>query len=248
MWSPPPPPLRQAPEVYFQSVQEMAGGPTLQNSSSLKTKNPKNPTHVSDFWKLERELQNPKIELPLEFPKFQKSKNSNKNPPPRFGFLETRAGTPKSQNGAPARVSEIPKTKKPTPRFGFLETRGFWIVCLPPPSRTDRLPLEFPNIQTLGWVFWIFGISETRLGPVFFFLTLALAWCPLVPWPSGPLVLWPSGRLVFWSFGLLVPWSYGPLVLWSRGPLVLWSRGFLVPWSDFLVFISVLVFVIMIMV
>ena len=122
------------------------------NSSSFQnSKNPKTPTQVSDFWKLERERQNPKIEqiprvskipnlgvifldfwnfgnsrnlldfwiwrLPLEFPKFQKSKNSN----PSLGFLETRTGASKSKNRA---NSSSFQNSKPWGDFlGFLE---FW--------------------------------------------------------------------------------------------------------------------------
>ena len=58
-----------------------------QNSSSFQnSKNPKIPTPVSDFWKLEEFAQNPKkpkIPRVSKNPKIQKSQ-------PSFGFLETR--------------------------------------------------------------------------------------------------------------------------------------------------------------
>ena len=138
------------PEFGF--LETRAGTPKSKNransSSFQNSKTPKTPTQVLDFWKLEREPQNPKIEqiprvskIPnlgvgfldfwnfgnsrnlldfwilrkfLEFPKFQKSKNSN----PSFGFLETRAGASKSKIRAPARVSKIPNLE-----VGFLD---FW--------------------------------------------------------------------------------------------------------------------------
>ena len=197
-----------------------ANSSTFQNS-----KNPKTPTQVSDFWKLEREPQNPKIEqiprvskipnlgvifldfwnfgnsrnlldfwiwrLPLEFPKFQKSKNSN----PSFGFLETRAGASKSKNRAnsssfqnskpwgdffgflqfwkleefarfldleaPARVSKIPKFQKLQPKFRIFGNSNGSLKI----QKSSKF-LEFPKFQTLGWFFlgfWNFGNSRNLL-------------------------------------------------------------------------------------
>ena len=197
-----------------------ANSSTFQNS-----KNPKIPTQVSDFWKLEREPQNPKIEqiprvskIPkiqkfqpkfrifgnssgslkvqksskfLEFPKFQKSKNSN----PSFGCLETRAGASKSKNRANS--SSFQNSKPWGDVFGFL---GFWkleefarFLDLEAPARVSKIPkiqkfqrkfrifgnsngsvkiqksskfLEFPKFQTLGWFFldfWNFGNSRNLL-------------------------------------------------------------------------------------
>ena len=131
--------------MYFQSVEEGGGRPTLQNSSSFqKSQNPKIPTQGSDFWKLEREPQNPKIKNSSSFQKSkipktptqvsdflklerepQNPKNpkflefskiqNSKNSNPSFGFLETRAGASKSKIRAPARVS-----KNPNLGVGFL--------------------------------------------------------------------------------------------------------------------------------
>ena len=212
-----PPPLRQTLELHFQSVQEGGGRPTLQSSASFqKSKNPKNPTQVSDFWKLEREPQNPKIEqnprvskipkiptqvsgfwklerepqnpkieqiprvskipnlgvvfldfwnfgnsrnlldfwiwrLPLEFPKFQKSKNSN----PSLGFLETRTGASKSKNRANS--SSFQNSKPWGDFFGFLE---FWkleefarFLDFEAPVRVSKNP----NLWGGFLDFWNFG-------------------------------------------------------------------------------------------
>ena len=120
-----------------------------QNLSFQKSKNPKIPTQVSDFWKLEEFAQNPKNPKFLEFPKIQKSKpqfrifgnsrnllkiqknqkflefpkfQKSKNPNPSFGFLETRGICSKSKKTQNS--SRFQKSKNPNPSFGFLETRG----------------------------------------------------------------------------------------------------------------------------
>ena len=115
-----------------------------QNLSFQKSKNPKTPTQVSDFWKLEEFAQNPKKPKFLEFPKFQKSKNPN----PSFGFFgnsrnllkililefpkfqksknpnPTRAGASKSkktQNSSSFQNSKNPKIPTPVSDFWKLE-------------------------------------------------------------------------------------------------------------------------------
>ena len=156
------------------------------NSSTFQiSKNPKIPTQVSDFWKLERERQNPKIEqiprvskipnlgvifldfwnfgnsrnlldfwiwrLPLEFPKFQKPKNSN----PSLGFLETRTGASKSKNRANS--SSFQNSKPWGDFFGFLE---FWkleefarFLDFEAPVRVSKNP----NLWGGFLDFWNFG-------------------------------------------------------------------------------------------
>ena len=150
VWSPPP--IRQTPELYFQSVQEVGGRPTLQTSSSCqKSQNLKNPTQVSDFWKLEREPQNSKNPKLLEFPKIQNSKNSN----PSFGFLETRAAaTSLSWEGRrqSAGLSLAEQAVAATAlgsldrslASGQSEQDDCEIVSMPPlPSRTPLTPSQF---------------------------------------------------------------------------------------------------------
>ena len=174
-----PPPLRQTPELYFQSVQEGGGRPTLQNSSSLqKSENPKTP-QVSEFLETRARASKSKNAKFLEFPKIQNSKNSN----PSFGFLETRAGASKPKYKIPRvqipRVSKNPKIPTQVSVFGnsngslkiqnscsrssfrksktwggfsgFLDFRKLEREL---DSSILRLPLEFPKIQALGWVFW----------------------------------------------------------------------------------------------
>ena len=162
------------------------------NSSSFQnSKNPKIPTQVSDFWKLERERQNPKIEqiprvskipnLGVIFLEFWKLEEFA-----RFLDLE-----------APARVSKILKIQKFQPKFRifgnsngslkiqksckFLEfpkfqTLGWFFLDFWNFGKSRnlldfwilRLPFEFPKIQTFGVDFWIFGILETGVWIRFF--------------------------------------------------------------------------------
>ena len=61
-------PLRQTPEVHFRSV----GGESTTSKIPRISKNPKNPTQGSTFWKLEREPQNPKTEQILRISKIPK--------------------------------------------------------------------------------------------------------------------------------------------------------------------------------
>ena len=159
-----------------------------QNSSSFqKSKNPKIPTPVSDFWKLEEFAQNPKKP---KIPRVSKIKKS-KNPNPSFGFLETRGICSKSK-----KIQKSPSFQKSETGvgvFGFLEfwkLEEFWVFLdfeqIPRVSKNpklglgfldfwnfgnsrnfgvfwiSRLPPEFLKIQTLGWNCWILGILETR--------------------------------------------------------------------------------------
>ena len=132
------------------------------------------------------EPQNPKIELPLEFPKFQKPKK----PTPRFGFLETRAEASKPKNQKLLDFPKIQKSKNPkvpTQVWDFWELGrepqnpktqnsssfqksknpknlpqglGFWKLEREHEFWVLRLPLEFPKIRNLGWSFWILGNSR----------------------------------------------------------------------------------------
>ena len=151
------------------------------------SKNPKNPTQGSAFWKLEREPQNPKTE---QIPRVSKIP---KKPTPRFGFLETRAGASKSKNRANS--SSFQNSKKNHPKvwiFGnssgslkiqksskFLEFPKFqkskkihpkvWIFGNSSGSlkiQKSSKFLEFPKSPTLGWIFldfWNFGNSRNLL-------------------------------------------------------------------------------------
>ena len=152
-----------------------------------KSKNPKIPTPVSDFWKLEEFAQNPtkpKIPRVSKIPKIQK-------PQPQFRIVGNSRNLLKIQKNP--KFLEFPKFQKSknlNPSFGFLETREFWVFLdfeqIPRVSNNpklglgfldfwnfgnsrnfgfcwiSRLPLEFLKIQTLGWNFWILGILETR--------------------------------------------------------------------------------------
>ena len=159
------------------------------NSSSFQnSKNPKIPTQFSDFWKLEREPQNPKIEqIPRvsKIPKIQKLQpkfrifgnssgslkiqksnkflefpkfQKSKNSNPSFGFLETRAGASKSKNRANS--SSFQNSKPWGDFFGFLE---FWKL----EEFARFLDLEaparvskIPKIQKFQPKFRIFGKLE----------------------------------------------------------------------------------------
>ena len=189
MVTPPPPPPTTDPGIVFPVCP--GRGRKTKTPKFLEfpvSKNPKNPTQVSDFWKLERGPQNPKIELPFEFPKIQKCQpkfrifgNSSgslsvqgkgagdpqsqiprvsKNP--KFRIFGNSSGSPKIQNSSSR--SSFQKPKPWGGVFGFLEFRklerelDFWIL---------EFPLDSPKIQTLGCISWIFGISETRPGAPF---------------------------------------------------------------------------------
>ena len=187
-----PPPLRQTLELHFQSVQEGGGRPTLQNSSSFqKSKNPKNPTQVSDFWKLEREPQNPKIEQNprvSKIPKIQKlqpkfrifgnssgslkiQKSSkfldfpkfqkSKNPNPSFGFLETRAGASKSKNRANSSSFQNSKNPKTS-----TQVSDFWKLERERQNpKIEQIPRvsKIPNLGVFFLDFWNFGNSRNLL-------------------------------------------------------------------------------------
>ena len=115
-----------------------------------KIQNPKIPTQVSDFLETRAgasKSKNPKF---LEFPKIQKPKNSN----PSFGFLETRAGASKSKIRAPARVVKNPKIPS--------QVSDFWKLEREPQNPKFVLPLEFPKIQTLGWIFGLLDFGNSR--------------------------------------------------------------------------------------
>ena len=163
MVPPPPPPPTTDPGIVF---------PACPGRGWKTSKIPTIPTQVSDFWKLEREPQNPKIQNSSSF---QNSENP-KIPTQVSDFwkLEREPQNPKIQNS-----SSFQKSKPWGGIFRFLDLRKLereldsWIL---------RLPLEFPKIQTLGWVFWSpkflelpkiqksknsnpsFGFLETRAG------------------------------------------------------------------------------------
>ena len=108
-----PPPPRQTPEEYFRSVQEGGGGKSTTPKFLEFPKIQKNPTQVSDVWKLEEFAQNPKKPKIPRVSKIQKSKNPN----PSFGFLETRGICSKSKKPKIPRVSKNPKIQKSQPHF-----------------------------------------------------------------------------------------------------------------------------------
>ena len=138
-----PPPLRQTLELHFQSVQEGGGRPTLQNSASFqKSRNPKNPTQVSDFWKLEREPQNPKIEQNprvSKIPKIQKFQ-------PKFRIFGNSSGSLKIQKSC--KFLDFPKfqkSKKFQPKFRIFGNSSGSVKI----QKSCKF-LEFPKFQTLG--------------------------------------------------------------------------------------------------
>ena len=92
--------------------------------------------------KIPRVSKNPKIQ------KFQ----------PKFRIFgnSREPQNPKIQNSSSFQKSEHPKL--PT------QVSDFWKLEREPQNPKFVLPLEFPKIQTLGWVFRIFGFSETRAG------------------------------------------------------------------------------------
>ena len=183
------------PTKGFGFLEARAGASKSKNraksSSFQNSKNPKIPTQVSDFWKLEREPQNPKIEqIPRlsKIPKIQKTQpkfrilgnssgslkiqksskflefpkfQKSKNPNPSFGFLETRAGASKSKNRANS--SSFQNSKPWGDFFGLLE---FWKL----EEFARFLDLEaparvskIPKIQKLQPKFRIFGNSSGGL-------------------------------------------------------------------------------------
>ena len=93
----------------------------------------------------------------LEFPKFQKSKNSN----PSFGFLETRAGASKSKNRANSSTFQNSKNPK-TPT----QVSDFWKLEREPQNpKIEQIPRlsKIPKIQKLQPKFRIFGNSSGSL-------------------------------------------------------------------------------------
>ena len=149
-------------------------------------KTQKNPPQGWEFWKLEEFARFLDFEAPARVSKnpnlgvgflgiletrgicsksknransssFQNSKKP-KNPPQGWGFWKLEEFARFLDFEAPARVSKNPNLGVDffLDFWNFGNSRNlpdFWIL---------RLPLEFPKIQTLGWVFWIFGILETR--------------------------------------------------------------------------------------
>ena len=119
-----------------------------QNLSFQKSKNPKIPTQVSDFWKLEEFAQNPKNPKFLEFPKI--------HPKPSFGFLETRGIL--AQNPNP-KFLEFPKIRN-WAWFGFLDfwkLEEFWVFLdfEQIPRVSKNLGLGFLDFWKLE-EFWVF--------------------------------------------------------------------------------------------
>ena len=151
-------PKIQKPQPMFRIFGNSSGSLQIQNSSSLSSfqnsKNPKTPTQVSDFWKLEREPQNPKIALPLEFPEIPKTQKIH----PKVWIFGNSSGSLKMQE-SPSRSSfrNSKNPKKPTPRFGFLDTRaGARILDFEAPARVSKNPKL--GLGFLG--FWKFGNSR----------------------------------------------------------------------------------------
>ena len=127
-----------------------------QNLSFQKSKNPKIPTQVSDFWKLEEFAQNPKK------PKIPRV---SKNPKIPFRIFGNSRNLLKIQKNP--KFLEFSKNPKiPTPVsgklgiFGFLDfwkLEEFWVFLdfeqIPRVSKNPKLGLGFLD-------FWIFGNSR----------------------------------------------------------------------------------------
>ena len=144
-----PPPPSTDPGIVFPICPGSAGGGEEHHSEIPRvSKNPKlqkNPTQVSDFWKLEEFAQNPK--KPQNSSSFQNPKIQKSQPKFRiFGNSRNLLKIQKTQNS-----SSFQKSKNPNPSFGFLETRG---ICFQN-SKNPKIPkiqknpkfLEFPKIQ-----------------------------------------------------------------------------------------------------
>ena len=118
----------------------------------------KNPPQGLDFWKLEREPQNPKLE---QIPRVSKIPNLGVD---FFGLLEfwkLEEFARFLDFGDIPRVSKIPKIQKLQPTFRIFgnSRRNLKI------QKSSKF-LEFPKFQTLGWVFldfWNFGNSRNLL-------------------------------------------------------------------------------------
>ena len=123
---------------------------TFQNS-----KNPKTPTQVSDFWKLERKPQNPKIEQIPRLSKVPKKHISN----PSFGFLETRAGASKSKNRANSSTFQNSKIQKFQPKFRIFGNSSRSLKI----QKSSKF-LDFPKFQKSKNSNPSFGFLETRAG------------------------------------------------------------------------------------
>ena len=110
-----------------------------------KSKNPKIPTQVSDFWKLEEFAQNPKkpkIPRVSKNPKIQKSQ-------PQFRIFGNSRNLLKIQkNPKFLEFPKIQKSKNPNPSFGFLETRG---ICST--SKKTQNSSSFQKSETGAGIF-----------------------------------------------------------------------------------------------
>ena len=126
-----------------------------QNLSFQKSKNPKIPTQVSDFWKLEEFAQNPKkpkIPRVSKNPKIQKSQ-------PQFRIFGNSRNLLKIQkNPKFLEFPKIQKSKNPKPSFGFLETRG---ICSK--SKKTQNSSSFQKSKKTQPKFRIFGNSRNLL-------------------------------------------------------------------------------------
>ena len=108
-------------------------------SSFQNSKNPKIPTQVSDFWKLEREPQNPKIEQIPRVSKIPKIPTQVSD----FWKLEREPQNPKIEQIP--RVSKIPKIQKFQPKFRIFGNSSGSVKI----QKSSKF-LEFPQFQTLG--------------------------------------------------------------------------------------------------
>ena len=153
IWSPPPP--STDPGSIFPVCSGRGGGGGGKHHSKIPrvSKNPKNPTQGSAFWKLEREPQNPKTE---QIPRVSKIP---KKPTPRFGFLETGAGASKSKNRANS--SSFPKSKKTHPKV-WIFGNSSGSLKIQKSSKFLEFP-KFPKSKKTHPKVWILGNSSGGL-------------------------------------------------------------------------------------
>ena len=175
----------------FRIFGNSSGSLKIQKSSKFLEfpKFQKIPTQVSDFWKLERERQNPKIEqiprvskipkiqkIPTQVSDFWKLERERQNAKieqiprvskiPNLGvifleFWKLEEFARFLDLEAPARVSKIPKIQKFQPKFRIFGNSSGSVKI----QKSSKF-LEFPKFQTLGcffFDFWNFGNSRNLL-------------------------------------------------------------------------------------
>ena len=126
-----------------------------QNSSSFQnSKNPKIPTPVSDFWKLEEFAQNPKKP---NIPRVSKIPKIQKLHPKVWTFRNSSGSLEIQKNPKFLKFLKLQKSKNSNPSFGFLETRGICSKSKKTQNSSSFQNSKNPKIPTPLSDFWKLG-------------------------------------------------------------------------------------------